>query len=83
VPQEIVPGLKFLGKRAARITGEAEEIVMLRLVEVLNQNRQSYLSRKNESSAERPCRQGGIPPCAEPSQGSDCFFAVAFTPDAS
>ena len=41
VPQEMVPGLKFLGKRAAQITGEAEEIVTFHLVEVLNQNRQS------------------------------------------
>jgi hypothetical protein len=39
VPQEIVPGLKFLGKRAARIPGEAEEIVTFQLVEAVNQNR--------------------------------------------
>jgi hypothetical protein len=40
VPQEMVPGLTFLGKRAAQITGEAEELVTLQLVEILKQKRQ-------------------------------------------
>ena len=47
--------MKFLGKRAARITGEAEEIVTLRLVEVLNQNRQSdALARLDERLRSSP-----------------------------
>ena len=54
VPQEIVPGLKFLGKRAVRIPGEAEEIVTFQLVEVLNQNRHSHPITRARARPRRP-----------------------------
>jgi hypothetical protein len=65
VPQEIVPGLKFLGKRAARITGETEEIVTFQLVEALNQNRhlataEDAVARLDERLARSPIRDGWI-----------------------